>query len=138
MRAWRARAPPPPPRRPGGRPSGSPPELCQSYPCQCPSQSVEQCLNNEWVQYEVRRTFLGRGMGMNITAHHLHLSNRLSVYLFDFFVCLLLLALAVLCLLFLPLVAHLHALLALLPALPDAGAGYPVPHPVRGVEARAL
>ena len=36
-------------------------ELCHSHPCPCPSQFVEQLSGNKWVQYEVRRTFLGRG-----------------------------------------------------------------------------
>ena len=44
------------------------PELCHAYPCPCPSQYFRIPLNNTWVQYEVPETFLGRGMGMNITA----------------------------------------------------------------------
>ena len=34
-----------------------------------PKPVCRTSLNNEWVQYEVCRTSLGRGMGMNITAH---------------------------------------------------------------------
>ena len=34
-----------------------------------PNPVCRTSLNNKWLQYEVCRTFLGRGMGMNITAH---------------------------------------------------------------------
>ena len=40
-------------------------------PTPMPKPVCRKSLNNRWVQYEVCITFLGRGMGMNITAHHL-------------------------------------------------------------------
>ena len=37
-------------------------------PMPMPKPVCKTPLNSMWVQYEVRITFLGRGMGMNITA----------------------------------------------------------------------
>ena len=47
-------------------------ELCHSYPCPCPSQFVEhRLITHGYIMKFVRITFLGRGMGMNITAQRM-------------------------------------------------------------------
>ena len=50
-------------------------ELCHS-PMPMPKSVCRTSLDNKWVQYEVCKTFLGRGMGMNITAQSGHILNQ--------------------------------------------------------------
>ena len=51
-------------------------------PIPTPKTVCRTYLHYKWVQYEVCRTCLGRGMGINITAHILSCLSYICIYIY--------------------------------------------------------